>query len=631
MSLEDLEKKIYKKEDREQLDMERNQNTPYSIYGDHKKVTDNGFQSFEKASPTFMQKYKKQITRFALVALGISFVGVLTLFVYNANQQRFSARRVSVEITGEKEINSGEEVEYTLTYKNDNLVALRDASITVDTPQSLVDSEVSLLGTNQTEVRQFELPELAPRSTGTITIKGRMIAEKGSVQFFRATLTYIPTIVTSSFETKTELAVNVVDSPIIINIQTPLEAVSGNEVRYSIAVNNTGDTDLENLELRLAYPEGFAFVSATQPVGGNGDNTFTVRNLRSQGVYEVTVIGNLGGELGDIKVIKAEIGEVRNEKFTIYANGQSSTKLGEPYVSVRQTVQNAPDKIVEAGESLEYVVTIENNTDVQIGEGVLKVTLDSSLLDLGGLQIPGADFDAGTNTIIWRANALNELRVFPPGARGTVTFRVPVKSRIPIDSFDDTNYVIKTQAYFESDQIPTPLGVNKVVQGNSQELKLATKFIPKIILDYGNSTTSILNTGPVPPVVGQQTTFTVSLEAQNLTNDVSGVSFVMDLGSNVSWTGQTVTGGIGTLTYNDRTKQVTWDVGKVLANTGILRQLLRASFQVSVSPTENQRGSALVPVRNIRYTATDDFTGLRLDGTLESPDSLRDGTQLKVE
>lgn len=627
MALEDIEKKIYKKENQVELDKERVHNTLYSVYAKHNAPSSPEFKPVEEADKPFFQKHKKKITLYSIIITALVGIGLIIGFFYQLNQQRFSDKRVRLEIAGESQVSAGEEISYTLTYRNDNLVALKNAKITVEVPQALIDSSLDILGQTKSEVREYELPELGPRSKGEIIIKGRLIGEISSIHTMKVTLNYMPTILTSSFDSKTEFATTIADSPVIVDIQAPLQGVGGEIVNYVITVNNKSDNDLKDLELQLEYPETFAFTSSTLTAAGNSKNIFTIPSIRSKSSYEIIVTGTLGGNQKEIKIIKAKIGESRQGVFTLYSSSQKSTTLGSPYVNLTQRVNT---NIASAGDSLEYTITFRNNTQVRIGEGALRVQLDSKLLDLTRLSARGADFDASTNTIIWRANAVPQLKTFGPNEQGEVSFRVPIKRTIPIDNFQDVNYVIKTNATFESDEVPTTLGVNKIIQGNSSEVKLSTKLIPKASISYVSKDSSIINTGPIPLKVAQITTFSVSLEIQNLTNDVSGVSFRTTLPDNVNWTGKTISTH-GNISYNERTKEVVWNVDKVPANTGLLRPLYRAVFQISINPAINQVGQIPQLLSGINYTGKDDFTGIDLSGTLEVNSVSDVGGQIRVE
>ena len=633
MSLEDLEKQIYKKEGQEQLKKERVNETPYSVYAKHNQVQNPEFKPFEEAQPTFFQKNRRKITKFSIIATSLLGIGLIIFFFYQLNLQRFSDKRVKLEITGSNQVRAGEEITYTLTYSNDNLVALKNSKITVEIPQAFTDSSLDILGQTKSEIKEYDLPELAPRSKGEIKIKGKLIGEIGSIHNIKATLNYMPTILTSSFDAKTEFAITISDSPVIVDIQAPLENVSGNAVNYVITINNKGSDDLSSLELKLEYPDGFAFTSSTVNPTGNTKNTFSIPALRAKGTYSLTIAGNLGGTQKDIKVLKAQIGESRQGAFTLYSSTQKATTLGSPYVNIVQTVE-PKSGVVMAGDSLQYTIAFRNNTQVRIGQGALRVQLDSKLLDLSKLSVKGADFDAGTSTIIWRANTVPQLKTFAPNEQGEVTFSVPVKRIIPIENFQDINYLIKTNTTFESDEVPTTLGVNKIIQGNSSEVKLATRLIPKASIFYTSKDSSIINSGPIPLKLAQSTTFTVNWEIQNLTNDASGVTFKANLPANVTWTGKTIASN-GNITYNEKTKEIFWNIDKIPANTGLLRPIYRAVFQIAITPTVNQVGQNPQLLSRIEYTGKDDFTGRDLSGTIEvagGSNQVSDiGGQLRVE
>jgi uncharacterized repeat protein (TIGR01451 family) len=627
MALEDIEKKIYKKENQVELDKERVHNTPYSVYAVHNKPNPTEFKPVEEAEQPFFQKHKKKITLYSIILTGLLGLGLVIGFFYQLNQQRFSDKRVVLEVSGSNQVSAGEEVSYTLTYRNDNLVALKNPTITVEVPSALIDSSLDILGQTKSEIREYELPELAPRSKGEVVIKGRLIGEINSIHNIKATLSYMPTILTSSFDSKTEFSTTITDSPVIVDIQAPLQSVSGEVVNYVISVNNRGNDDLNNLELQIEYPDTFAFTSSTVPATGNSKNIFVIPSLKSKSSYEFTIVGNLGGDQKEIKIIKAKVGESRQGDFTLYSSTQKSTTLGSPYVSI---VQKVNTNTAIAGDGLEYNITFKNNTQVRIGEGSLRVQLDSKLLDLSKLNARGADFDASTNTIVWRANSIPQLKTFGPNEQGEVSFNIPVKRNIPIENFKDVNYVIKTNVTFESNEVPTTLGVNKIIQGNSSEVKLATRLIPKATMSYVSKDSSIINTGPIPLKLAQITTFTVSLEIQNLTNDVSGVAFRANLPENVTWTGKKNTTN-GELTYNERTKEIIWNVDNIPANTGLLRPLYRAVFQIGITPAINQVGQIPQLLGKINYTGKDDFTGIDLSGTLEAPAVSDIGGQIRVE
>jgi hypothetical protein len=92
---------------------------------------------------------------------------------------------------------------------------------------------------------------------------------------------------------------------------------------------------------------------------------------------------------------------------------------------------------------------------------------------------------------------------------------------------------------------------------------------------YKNS--SITNTGPLPPVANQTTTYTITLSAQSDTTLKNSVAS-LKLPPYVSW--KAVVENNAPITYSDRTRTVTWNIGNLEKNS-----LAKASFQVGVRPS----------------------------------------------
>jgi uncharacterized repeat protein (TIGR01451 family) len=617
MSLKDVEKKMNKLDGRMELDEERQETSEYSVYGkDDVKDEPANYESFQTPEPSFFEKYKQKIIIGMLSVLGVLTVGAAIWGGIELNSRRYSPERVTVAVEGPTDVVAGEEVEYTIRYTNNAFVDLINPRLTVELPEALIDENLTLLGQDREEVRNFELPTIEARTEGSVTVKGRLIGEEGSIHFVRAVLNYTPSGVSSSFDTNRELATTIQDSPLVVDVQTPLEAASGDTVRYQISIKNDGKTDLTNLELRMEYPEGFTYISSDYPISDGDNSVFAIDRLESEELFEIIIDGTLEGEVDAIQVLKVQVGLIQDAGFTLFATNQNSTKMAEPYIALSQSIEGRNSLRADAGETITYTVNFRNNTDVRIGEGALSVKLDSPLFDLSTVRANGADFDASNNTLTWFASRVPELEALAPNQSGEVQFRVRIIDRVPIQTFNDVNYILNTTAQFESEEVPTPLGVNKIITANTTEVKLNTRLLTDTKLFFQDSASTIVNSGPLPPKVNQTTTFTLYWEVQNLTNDVNGVKMTTTLPANVQWTGQFNTNGVGSLSYNERTKQIEWNIGEVPANTGILRPVYRAIFQVSLTPAPNQIGESPKILDPINVTGTDTFTQRVLDTRL---------------
>jgi hypothetical protein len=110
------------------------------------------------------------------------------------------------------------------------------------------------------------------------------------------------------------------------------------------------------------------------------------------------------------------------------------------------------------------------------------------------------------------------------------------------------------------------------------------------------------NTGPMPPKVEKETTYTIALSARNSSNDVSSVVAKTTLPIYVKWLGKISPTGED-LTYDQTTNEVTWNVGRIAA--GGERDV---AFQLSLLPSLSQVRQVPSLTGPVNLIGTDDFT-----------------------
>jgi hypothetical protein len=130
------------------------------------------------------------------------------------------------------------------------------------------------------------------------------------------------------------------------------------------------------------------------------------------------------------------------------------------------------------------------------------------------------------------------------------------------------------------------------------------------------------NTGPVPPTAGTETTYTVSLTANNTVNSVGAAKATMQLPSYVRYTAAADAG----MSYNPDTHTVTWAIGDLAPNASA-----KGNFQIAFLPSASQSGTAPFVVGEQTFSGVDRFTQQQVTATADSltselPGSLSSGT-----
>lgn len=116
------------------------------------------------------------------------------------------------------------------------------------------------------------------------------------------------------------------------------------------------------------------------------------------------------------------------------------------------------------------------------------------------------------------------------------------------------------------------------------------------------------NFGPIPPKVGEETSYAIHWKISNVSNDISDVKVSAYLPTWARWNNK-VFPQEENVSFNERTHEIIWDIGKMKNGTGVLDDPREVVFQISVLPEVNQIKENIPIMTNTILTARDDFTG----------------------
>ena len=117
------------------------------------------------------------------------------------------------------------------------------------------------------------------------------------------------------------------------------------------------------------------------------------------------------------------------------------------------------------------------------------------------------------------------------------------------------------------------------------------------------------NTGPIPPMPEQKSTYTVLVSLKNSFNSVKDVVYTATLPQYVEWLGQVYPEN-SPVTYNADKRQITWQLGDMQPGIGYSSSAKDFAFQVSFLPSVGQNGITPPIVLNQKVLGKDNFTGL---------------------
>ena len=552
--------------------------------------------SLPQAVRFFSPRQKKILIIASIVFLVVVILSGIGFYFWLTS---FKKSRVDFNISGPNQAASGEQVTYQISYWNNTNQILQNAGLTVRYPQeSVVMGVKRLLNT--------DLGNIGIGGGGKVEVSLAFVGPDKSIQKLQAVLSYKPQNTASTFENEAIKEVAINGSAISIDFKTPETVLPNVRNVYVIHYKNNTDEVFKNVSIEASYPQDFNFVSSDR-VPAKSNNVWNLGDLNPNEEGNITVLGILRNT--ESANFELAIGVRESDKFFKFSRSSAQINLAASPLQVDISVNNQPSITVNPGDFLQFKIGYKNNTSIALSDVVLKAKLDGLMYDFSSLKTKGF-YSGSDNTITWNAGNTAEFKNLEPAATGEVEFQITVKPRYVGRTFRDKNFLLQVLATMETPTVPPSLAVKLLSISSDLALKVNTKAELKTKGYYYDAV--IKNSGLLPPKVGKTTTYTIHWQVTNHSNDLDKVIVKTVLPEGVSWLNKKAGAGVATLEYNDRTSELTWNIGKLPAGTGVLLDPYEVIFQVALTPSINNVNTIMPVISDSNLTAEDVFTGINI-------------------
>ncbi len=592
------------------------------IYNDPVEAPKDGDVSRIKRST---KRSKKLLLTF--IILGTLAVAAIAGYFIFGRGGKFS-EQVSLTAQVPAEAASGDDVAITVTVKNQERIDLRNAQLTYTAPEGFTFRTSTPAASNEFN-NAWSLGNIKKGGGTTVTISGRLIGNQADAKKFSFIVTYTPSNFNTEFQKTADVTITINKSVLTLVPEVPIRLPTGRAVAIPVTLENVGTDSLENVKLVAEYPDGFTFTKA-EPKPAEDNTVWEIATIGAGKKQKVTITGVLTGNVGDTPEFKFRAGRTTATGFQAQAESSGIGTLVKAGLSLTTAITNPGAGVtIGWGETLNYVFTYKNESESEMKDVSLTVEFNQKNAD--GQDVAILDLDnrsdiqegkSNGRTLTWTKKEIPALASVAGGATKDVLLRVPMKSGPTISVQGDRNFVITTAARVTVGSIADVNEKNVETQASP----LATKVTSKINIEpegrYYSDQQVPVGSGPLPPQVGQTTTYRLSWTFTNPTNEVSQVVATATLPSNVTWLGkQTVTAG-SAVAFDPATREVSWRINRVPPGTGSLFAGLEATFDVSVTPVEADVGQLIILLNQTVVTARDAFTeqDLRVEKAIVTSD-----------
>lgn len=600
--LEEFEKKLYKRGEGE-----TKKKKGYEVYKEEEvNIVKEGWdeESLRKVTSHVWKKDLK-ILIFLLFFAGAVAAG----YFWYVSEEPFQTADVRGELSGPARVTAGDEVTFSAAWRNVSTIALRDAEVVFEWPEGAVPDPGDALPDGERRFKT-QLGTILPQQEKNLIFKGRIYGEEGAVREVAATLRYAPEGLSKPFEDVRKFTVTVASTPFALSVRAPAQVVSEKEFEVMLEYQNQSDAAFDNVVIRANYPSGFSLVSAAPEPVRDG-RVWELRRMEGKSDGTITLKGKLTGVQEEVKFLDFEIGVEKDEEhFVQYGGASAEISIASSALLVFQTVNGSRDYVANPGASLSFTISYKNTTNVQIPNAVIIAKIDETYIDIKTLAVQWGSFDGRTNSIVWNAVGVPELGILDPKETGTVSFSVGLKQTFIPKSFTDKNLTVSAMAKITSSVPPESLGGLPIESEDTVEVKINTQFFFNEKAYYKDG--PIVNSGPLPPRVGQRTTYAVTWQLSSTINDVDISEVTAVMPPNVEWTGVTSPAD-APITYDPNSGIISWKPEKVFAGSGILIPATRVDFQLAFVPALVHVGQVVNLVSGATLKGADAFTGTRIE------------------
>ncbi|MCW9054848.1 MAG: hypothetical protein OQJ98_02620 [Candidatus Pacebacteria bacterium] len=543
--------------------------------------------------------------------LGSTLFGAIYFF---GGKNLISSENVDIEIQGPTAIGGGEELSLQITITNKNPTTLEAADLLVEYPEGARAPE-----NMERELSRYResLGDIAPGDRVKKTVRAVFFGEENTQQRIKVTVEYRTAGSNAIFYSEKEYEVTLSSAPVSISVRSLGEVTSGQEFSFSIAVNANVSEGVEDIVVVAEYPFGFTLTSA-QPRPAFSNSVWDIGDLRPGEERIIDISGTIVGQENDKRTFRFDVGvgdELDVKKLaTTFVSVAREVTIQRPFIGTIITLNNEDDTayVFEGGERVVGSIAWKNNLPDTVSNVQIEARLIGEAVDESTVFGERGFYNSVTDTIRWGRDTLEDFALVNPSEAGILRFGFSGKN---IAAYAIENPEILLEVTVRGTRVSETGDTETITSRVSRNIRFSSDLA--LAGQVLRTTGPFVNTGPIPPVAEQESTYTIVWTVTNTANHVSGAQVTATLPSYVRWLGNISPQGSG-LTFNENARTLTWNIGEVAQGVGVGISPKEVAFQVGLTPSVSQVGQAPVLIEAQGVSGFDQFTDARIFNEIPS-------------
>lgn len=544
--------------------------------------------------PTKKRHYRSFILSGSLLIF-IFVAAMSSLFLYFGGN-RISNDNIQIAIQGPSLIGGGEELSFQVEVGNKNSVPIESATLILKYPagtRSVGDSPRNLFE------ERIPLEDVVPGEVQSVPVKIVIFGEENAEKNIEATVEYRVNGSSGMFYKDAEAhAVHISSSPLVLRVESVEKVASGQLVDITLTAVSNASNPLKDILISASFPNGFAFESSTpEPI--YGQNVWRIDELLPEESEEIKLQGVVTGLTEETFRINFSAGPSNPDNRylvgAVLAEGGIDFLIERPFIDVGIAINGDTSRnvVIPAETNSEVEVTITNTLDETVYDMVVEVVPGGNALAEDSIKSNKGFYDSNTGTVRWEVSNNESFdRVLPGGTR-LLIFEVEPGPNRTTASYDLVVNVYARRVA-ESSALETLIGTTRAEAKYSSNIAVSSQ-----------AARGARDIGPIPPTVGETTTYTLTVVAEAGANDMVNAIMDTSLPVYVNWRDSYTADGA--VTYNSVSKKLTWNIGALSSG-----QRKEFTFQVDLKPSVSQYRTSPVLLNKQQLRANDRFTSALL-------------------
>ncbi|KKU25568.1 MAG: hypothetical protein UX39_C0025G0008 [Candidatus Magasanikbacteria bacterium GW2011_GWA2_46_17] len=559
----------------------------------------------------FLKKLFLTAVIFFVVSVAVS------VYVFFGGGNIISSSNVDISIIGPVAIAGGEALPLEISVTNGNNGDLETADLILDYPEGTREPA----DTNVTVKRYREaLGTIAKGQAETKKIQAVLFGEEGDVKTIGISVEYRLKGSNAIFSKKKEYNVTISSTPVTLTVSAVKDINANQDTEFSVDIVSNGSSIIQNLALAAEYPFGFTFVSSN-PAPSWSNSFWQLGDIKPGVKRNIKIIGKIAGQDNEERTLRFSVGtESAANENSIGTNFLTATKkisIRKPFIGTSFALNGDTSDayvIVKPGKVIRADLTVSNNVGVKITDVRVSAIPAGNIFDPGSVSVGDGFFRSSDKAILWDQTLKPSLSALNPDDTETLSFSL---STLPDSEIRAINNP-------EMNIIVTVSGKRLDDAGVSREVTSTVTKTVRVASTIGLSARALHfsgpfgNSGPIPPKIDAETSYTIVWSLTNLQNNLSNVKVTATLPSYMKWLNRSGPGA-EKISYNPIGGQILWDAGDLRAGTGLSDSPREVSFQVSLIPSLSQVNNIPTLVSEAVAIGEDDFAGLTVQSSTRVP------------